>query len=321
MSGRLVVCPTPIGNLEDVTLRVLAALREADVVACEDTRHTRVLLERYGVTAKLVATTSTTSARGPPSWSSGCAAARSSRSSATRGCRSSPTPASRSCRAASRRGCPSRCCPGRRRRSRRWWRARCRPTSGASPGFLPRKRGPLEAASGAGDVVAFESPNRLGASLAVLAELDPERPVAVCRELTKLHEEIVRGTAAELAARYADEAPRGEIVLVVGGAPERTAPTRRRSRPCARWSSPAPARGSPRTSSPSSPARRRTRSTARSRRNPDDPGRSPRKLPAHVQARSSPLPSSPSRSPPPSPRRLPAPRPPLSAAGGQGGSD
>ena len=54
MSGRLVVCPTPIGNLEDVTLRVLAALREADVVACEDTRRTRVLLERYGVQASLV---------------------------------------------------------------------------------------------------------------------------------------------------------------------------------------------------------------------------------------------------------------------------
>ncbi len=54
MSGRLVVCPTPIGNLEDVTLRVLAALREADVVACEDTRRTRVLLERYGVRASLV---------------------------------------------------------------------------------------------------------------------------------------------------------------------------------------------------------------------------------------------------------------------------
>ncbi len=53
-AGRLVVCPTPIGNLEDVTLRVLAALREADVVACEDTRHTRVLLERYGVSATLV---------------------------------------------------------------------------------------------------------------------------------------------------------------------------------------------------------------------------------------------------------------------------
>ncbi len=55
MSGRLVVCPTPIGNLEDVTLRVLSALRDADVVACEDTRRTRVLLDRYGVSARLVA--------------------------------------------------------------------------------------------------------------------------------------------------------------------------------------------------------------------------------------------------------------------------
>src|SRR5581483_9539101 len=54
MSGRLIVCPTPIGNLEDITLRALAALREADVVACEDTRRTRILLDRYGVSAKLV---------------------------------------------------------------------------------------------------------------------------------------------------------------------------------------------------------------------------------------------------------------------------
>jgi len=54
VTGRLVVCPTPIGNLEDVTLRVLAALREADLVACEDTRRTRVLLDRYGVVGKLV---------------------------------------------------------------------------------------------------------------------------------------------------------------------------------------------------------------------------------------------------------------------------
>ncbi len=53
-SGRLIVCPTPIGNLEDITLRVLAALREADIVACEDTRRTRILLDRYGVGGKLV---------------------------------------------------------------------------------------------------------------------------------------------------------------------------------------------------------------------------------------------------------------------------
>ena len=57
-------------------------------------------------------------------------------------------------------------------------------------------------------------------TLAVLAELDPERPVAVCRELTKLHEEVVRGSAAELAERYADAPPKGEVVLVIGAAPE-----------------------------------------------------------------------------------------------------
>ena len=70
--------------------------------------------------------------------------------------------------------------------------------------------------------MAFESPKRVAASLAVLASLDPSRPVAVCRELTKLHEEIVRGTAGELAARYASQEPRGEVVLVIGGAPART---------------------------------------------------------------------------------------------------
>jgi 16S rRNA (cytidine1402-2'-O)-methyltransferase len=89
-------------------------------------------------------------------------------------------------------------------------------------GFLPRKRAALDEVLGTPEtVVAFESPRRVGATLAVLAELDPERPVAVCRELTKLHEEIVRGPAAELAARYAEEGPRGEVVLVFGGAPPR----------------------------------------------------------------------------------------------------
>jgi 16S rRNA (cytidine1402-2'-O)-methyltransferase len=87
-------------------------------------------------------------------------------------------------------------------------------------GFLPRKKGELRTllAEATETLVAFESPRRVAASLAVLAELDPDRPVAVCRELTKVHEEVVRGSAAELAQRYADAAPRGEIVLVVGGA-------------------------------------------------------------------------------------------------------
>jgi 16S rRNA (cytidine1402-2'-O)-methyltransferase len=66
--------------------------------------------------------------------------------------------------------------------------------------------------------VGFESPHRVAASLAVLASIDPDREVAVCRELTKIHEEVVRGTAAQLAERYGAKEPKGEIVLVVAGA-------------------------------------------------------------------------------------------------------
>ncbi len=87
-------------------------------------------------------------------------------------------------------------------------------------GYLPRKKGEFAALFRAPEtIVAFESPNRVAASLQAVAELDGERPVVVCRELTKLHEEIVRGSAAELSARYAEQAPRGEVVLVIGGAP------------------------------------------------------------------------------------------------------
>jgi 16S rRNA (cytidine1402-2'-O)-methyltransferase len=87
-------------------------------------------------------------------------------------------------------------------------------------GFLPRKRGELEALfrGAAETLVAFESPRRVGAAMAALAAVDAARPVAVCRELTKIHEEVVRGTAGELADRYATEEPRGEVVVVVGAA-------------------------------------------------------------------------------------------------------
>jgi len=87
-------------------------------------------------------------------------------------------------------------------------------------GFLPRREAELRAAlSGPETVVAFESPRRLAATLSVLAALDPERPAAVCRELTKVHEEVARGTAAELAGRFGEREVRGEVVLVFGGAP------------------------------------------------------------------------------------------------------
>jgi 16S rRNA (cytidine1402-2'-O)-methyltransferase len=217
--GRLIVCPTPIGNLEDVTLRVLAALREANIVACEDTRRTRILLDRYGVRAHLVsyhehneqeravelvarmregAVVALVSDAGMPLVSDpgfvlvgGCVAA---------GLAVEVLPGPSAAIAA----LVASALPAQR------WRF---------AGFLPRKRAELlEAFSSPETLVAFESPRRVAASLAVLAAADPDRPVAVCRELTKVHEEVVRGSAAELAARYTDEPPRGEVALVVGPA-------------------------------------------------------------------------------------------------------
>jgi 16S rRNA (cytidine1402-2'-O)-methyltransferase len=222
--GRLLVCPTPIGNLEDVTLRVLGALADADIVACEDTRHTRVLLERHGIRAALVSfhehnererteellarvrdggVVALVSDAGTPLVSDpgftlvrACLAAGLSvevlpgPSAVVTALVASGLPAER-------------------------WRF---------VGFLPRSRRELQAllTQTAETLVAFESPRRLAATLAALAAQDPARPVAVCRELSKLHEEVRRGSAAELAGHYDEHAPRGEIVLVCGGgAPER----------------------------------------------------------------------------------------------------
>ncbi len=224
VSGRLVVCPTPIGNLEDVTLRVLAALREADIVACEDTRRTRVLLDRYGVVGRLVsyhehnerqrteelvarmregAVVALVSDAGMPLVSDPGLVLVQACVAAGLGVEVLPGPS------AALSALVASALPAER------WQF---------VGFLPRKQGELQRVFQAPQtVVAFESPRRLAASLNTLARLDPDRPVAVCRELTKIHEEVVRGRAAELAGRYRDEPPKGEIVLVIGPAPE-TAP-------------------------------------------------------------------------------------------------
>jgi 16S rRNA (cytidine1402-2'-O)-methyltransferase len=224
-SGRLVVCPTPIGNLEDVTLRVLSALREADVIACEDTRRTRVLLDRYGVSAQTVsyhehnereraaelvermrggATVALVSDAGMPLVSDPGFVLVQACVAAGIGVEVLPGP-SAALAALVVSGLPAAT-----------WRF---------AGFLPRRRGELEAlfSSARETLVAFESPRRVGAALAALAAVDPDRPAAVCRELTKVHEEVVRGSASELAARYAEEEPRGEVVLVVGAAPDEAA--------------------------------------------------------------------------------------------------
>ncbi len=223
-AGRLVVCPTPIGNLEDVTLRVLSALREADVIACEDTRRTSTLLDRYGVAAELVSYHEHNEERRAAELVERLISGQTVALVSDAGMPLVSDPGFELVRACVAAGIQVEVLPGPSAvlaalvasalPSDRW----------RFTGFLPRKRGELRRVLEEADVtlVAFESPRRLGTTLAVLAEIDPERPAAVCRELTKLHEEVARGTAGELAVRYSEAPPRGEIVLVVGPPPAGT---------------------------------------------------------------------------------------------------
>ena len=218
----LAVCATPIGNLEDVTLRVLDELREADVVLCEDTRRTRILLDRHGVSARLLSYHQHNEAKRTaelvPQLEAGLACGAGQR-------RRPPgvsDPGARLIAAALEAGVPVTVLPGPSAVETALVASGFAGERYQFVGYLPRGDRALDALWGelarwTWPVVAFESPQRLPRTLRSLAAALPTRPVAVCRELTKRFEEVARGTPGELAERYA-EPPKGEIVLVLGPA-------------------------------------------------------------------------------------------------------
>ena len=219
----LVVCPTPIGNLEDVTLRVLRELGEADAVLCEDTRRTRVLLDRHGVAARALVSYHRHNEEARitellPRLEAGERLALASDA----GLPGVNDPGARLIAAALERGLEVTVLPGPSAVETALVASGLVGERFAFLGYLPRRAAERERlwdelAGWTWPAVAFESPRRLPASLASLAAADPERPVAVCRELTKRFEEVVRGTAAEASARFA-EPPKGEITVVIGAA-------------------------------------------------------------------------------------------------------
>jgi len=215
------VCPTPIGNLEDVTLRVLRTLSEADVLACEDTRHTRILLDRHGIRAtRLVSLHEHNERARVPELVARAGAGETVALVSDAGMPVVSDPGFllvRECLAA---GIAVEVLPGASSVPVALVASGLPAARWCFVGFLPRKRGQRERllADASETLVAFESPRRLAATLEMLAQADPQRPIAVCRELTKLHEEVARGSAAELAERYRERPPKGEVVLVVGPA-------------------------------------------------------------------------------------------------------
>lgn len=220
MPGRLTVCPTPIGNMDDVSKRVRDALVSADYVACEDTRRTGRLLERLEIRPK-------------PRLVSNHEGNETSRATelvkrmergdkialvSDAGMPAISDPGYRLVRACIDRDIEVEVLPGPSvipvalvasgLPTDRW----------RFEGFLPKRSGEMERVLNSGEtVVAFESPRRISNSLAALAELAPDRQAAVCREMTKLHEEVARGTLTELAMRFKGDV-KGEIVLVIAPA-------------------------------------------------------------------------------------------------------
>jgi 16S rRNA (cytidine1402-2'-O)-methyltransferase len=216
----LAVCATPIGNLDDITLRVLAELRAADVVLCEDTRHTRGLLARHGIEARLLSYHEHNEASRTAELLPRLEAGERVALVTDAGLPGVSDPGSRLVRAALDAGVEVTVLPGASAVETALVASGLVAERYQFVGFLPRGEKALaelwhELAGWEWPVVAFESAQRLPASLRSLAAADPERAVAVCRELTKRFEEVARGTAAELADRFG-EPPKGEITLVVG---------------------------------------------------------------------------------------------------------
>ncbi len=222
----LLVCATPIGNLGDVTQRVLDALRDADAVLCEDTRRTQILLDRYEIRARrLVSLHQHNEARRIAELMPRLSAGETHALVSDAGLPGVNDPGARLVEAAVAEGIPVAVLPGPSAVETALVASGIVAREYRFLGYLPRRDAELDALweqsrTWSYSAVAFESPRRLPRSLARLALVDPDRPVAVCRELTKLHEEVVRGTASEVASRFA-EPPRGEVTVVVAAGLER----------------------------------------------------------------------------------------------------
>ena len=218
----LAVCATPIGNLDDVTLRLLAELRAADVVLCEDTRHTRGLLDRHGIEARLLSYHEHNEAARTAELLPRLAAGERIALVSDAGMPCISDPGARIVQAALDAGIAVTVLPGPSAVETALVASGLVGGRYQFLGFLPRGEKALaglwsELRSWAFPAVAFESPKRLPQTLRSLAAADPARQVAVCRELTKRFEEVVRGSAAAVAEQVA-EPPKGEITLVVGPA-------------------------------------------------------------------------------------------------------
>lgn len=223
-AGRLVLCGTPIGNLDDMSPRAVQALRDADVIACEDTRRTRKLLSHFGIAARdLVVLNDQTERRRAPEVVAEIGRGRTVVLVSDAGMPGLSDPGYRLVQACIAEGLNVGVVPGPTAVVTALALSGLPPGRFVFEGFLPRKPGDrrrrIESLRDeARTIVLFESPHRIEATLGDLLDVLGDRRVSLARELTKLYEEVLRGPLTEVAAILKERPPRGEITLVVEGA-------------------------------------------------------------------------------------------------------
>ena len=224
MSGCLYIVATPIGNLEDITYRAVRVLREASLIACEDTRHTRMLLDHYGIQKPTVSYHEHNEMERAPELVARMLAGESVALVADAGTPLVSDPGYRLVKAAILSGIPVLPIPGPSAALAALAGSGLPTDAFHFGGFLPHKPGArarvLEALAGEeATLVFYEAPHRILEALAAIEEALGPRPVVVARELTKVHEEFLRGTAGEIrAALTAREAVKGEFTILIGKA-------------------------------------------------------------------------------------------------------
>lgn len=221
MVGTLYVVATPIGNMEDITHRALRVLAEVDLVACEDTRRTGLLLKHYGIKTRMISYHEHNERERATELGALLEAGASIAVVSDAGTPGISDPGFRLVNAATKRGATVVPIPGATAFVAALVASGLPTDEFFFGGFLPARttarRARLEQARAlASTLIFYEAPHRIALALADAREILGERRAAVVRELTKLHEEIARGTLSELAMRFASDTPaRGEIVLVI----------------------------------------------------------------------------------------------------------
>ena len=242
MTGRLIICPTPIGNLGDVTKRTVEVLSEADVVCAEDTRVTGKLLSALGVSKRLERLDEAMIGGRADSVVSRVLKGEVIAYCSDAGMPGVSDPGLRLVRAAREAGAPVEVLPGATAAATAYVASGFINPRFYFHGFFPRKAGEqtsLLAGLKSLDacLIFYESPNRVVATLGVFAEVFPHREVAVCRELTKRYEEVFWGESSKVADEFSERAEqgpiKGEIVIVVDGPNDEEAAEERADASCA----------------------------------------------------------------------------------------